>query len=124
MSLSKYVTIGFRILVAGLFIAHGLMRISNGTVDNFGEFLEIKGFPQGFVLAWMITLYEIIAGTLLLAGRWTRIVALGFVAHQVMGILLVHAKNGWFVVGPGVGGVEYSVLLIGSCLLIAAGRES
>jgi putative oxidoreductase len=124
MSLSTYVTVGFRVLVAGLFIAHGLMRISNGTVDNFGEFLETKGFPLGFVLAWLITLYEIIAGTLLLAGRWTRIVALGFVVHQVMGILLVHAKNGWFVVGPGVGGMEYSVLLIGSCLLIAAGRAN
>ncbi len=109
-------------LVAGLFIAHGLMRISNGTVDNFGEFLETKGFPLGFVLAWMITLYEIIAGTLLLAGRWTRIFALGFVGHQVMGIVLVHAKNGRFVVGPGIGGVEYSVLLIGSCLLLAADK--
>jgi putative oxidoreductase len=122
MNPSTFARPAFRMLVAGLFIAHGLMRISNGTVDNFGEFLEIKGFPFGFVLAWMITLYEIIAGTLLLAGRWTRIVALGFVVHQVMGIVLVHAKNGWFVVGPGVGGVEYSVLLIGSCLLLAADK--
>jgi putative oxidoreductase len=122
MNPSTYIRPAFRMLVAGLFIAHGLMRISNGTVDNFGEFLEIKGFPLGFVLAWLITLYEIIAGTLLLAGRWTSIVALGFVVHQVMGIVLVHAKNGWFVVGPGVGGVEYSVLLIGSCLLLAADK--
>lgn len=122
MNPSTFARPAFRMLVAGLFIAHGLMRISNGTVDNFGEFLEIKGFPLGFILAWLITLYEIIAGTLLLAGRWTSIVAFGFVVHQVMGIVLVHAKNGWFVVGPGVGGVEYSVLLIGSCLLLAADK--
>lgn len=111
---------GFRVIVAGLFIAHGLMRIANGTVDDFGSFLDGKGFPLGVFLAWIITAYEIAGGILLIAGRWTRAIALGFVFHQVMGIALVHAKNGWFVVGAGSGGMEYSVLLIASCLLIAS----
>jgi putative oxidoreductase len=33
---------------------------------------------------------------------------------------LVHAKNGWFVVGHQSGGVEYSVLILFSLLTIAA----
>jgi len=118
--MSNYIQHGFRIVVAGLFLAHGLMRASNGSMPGFGEFLEGHGFPFGVVIAWGITVYEIAGGILLIAGRWVRPIALGFVAHQVMGILLVHAKNGWFVVGPGIGGVEYSVLLIASCVLIAA----
>lgn len=111
---------GFRIIVAGLFIAHGLARISYGTVDDFGAFLDGKGFPLGALLAWIVTAYEIAGGILIIAGRWTRIIALGFVFHQVMGIILVHAREGWFVVGSGTGGMEFSVLLIASCLLIAS----
>lgn len=36
-----------------------------------------------------------------------------------MGIVLVHAPHGWFVVGAGRNGMEYSVLLI-VCLLLLA----
>jgi len=121
--MNSYAQLGFRVLVAGLFIAHGVVRAGAGTVDDFGAFLDSKGFPLGLVLAWLITAYEIIGGAALALGKWTRPLALGFVAHQIMGIILVHAKNGWFVVGHGTYGVEYSVLLIGSCLLIASGKN-
>lgn len=120
--MSNYISIGFRVLVAGLFIAHGVIRAWVGTVDDFGTFLDSRGFPFGVVLAWMITIFEIAGGAALAAGKYTRPIALGFVFHQVMGIALVHAKNGWFVVGHGTYGVEYSVLLIGSCLLIASNK--
>ena len=36
-----------------------------------------------------------------------------------MGIIMVHAGNGWFVVGGSTGGKEYSVLLIISFLFLA-----
>lgn len=117
--MAPYIQTGFRILVACLFMAHGLIRAYVGTVDDFGTFLDSKGFPLGIVLAWMITLFEIVCGAAMAFGKWTRPIALGFVLHQIMGIALVHAKNGWFVVGHGTYGVEYSVLLIGSCLVIA-----
>lgn len=121
--MGKYAQIGFRILVAGLFMAHGIVRSAVGTVDDFGVFLDSRGFPFGLALAWLITVYEVAGGAAMAAGKWTGPLALGFVLHQVMGIILVHAKNGWFVVGHGTYGVEYSVLLIGSCLLIASGRK-
>jgi putative oxidoreductase len=37
-----------------------------------------------------------------------------------MGIVLVHARNGWFVVGYSDGGAEYSTLLILCFLLVAS----
>jgi hypothetical protein len=41
-----------------------------------------------------------------------------YAAIYAAGIALVHAPEGWFVVGLGRNGMEYSVLLISSLLLI------
>jgi len=38
--------------------------------------------------------------------------AIVFAVHLLCGILLVHLKEGWFVVSAGKNGAEYSVLLI------------
>ena len=35
------------------------------------------------------------------------------------GVAMIHAKEGWFVVGAGRNGMEYSLLLIGSLALVA-----
>jgi uncharacterized membrane protein YphA (DoxX/SURF4 family) len=42
-----------------------------------------------------------------------------FVAQLTAGIAMVHAEQGWFVVGLGRNGVEYSVLLV-VCLVAIA----
>lgn len=119
--LSNYALVALRVFVSIIFITHAIQRsIINQTVGGFGEFLESKGFPLGFALAWAITLFEFIGGGLMAANKATKYVAIGFVVHQVMGIVLVHAKNGWFVVGPSVGGMEYSALIIVTLLVIAS----
>lgn len=108
-----------RVVVALLLLVHGVARLALGIVDDFGGFLSGVGFPLGPVLAWLITLTEIGGGILLALGRWTRPLALYFAAQLVMGIVLVHAREGWFVVGAGRNGVEYSVLLIAVLLALA-----
>ncbi len=108
-----------RIVVAILIGIHGVARIALGIVDDFGGFLEVTGFPLGGVLAWVLTLVEI-AGSLALAlGFWVRPLGLWYAAQLVMGIILVHGPEGWFVVGAGRNGMEYSVLLIVVFLLLA-----
>lgn len=108
-----------RVLLAVLMFIHGAARISNGTVDDLGGFLSGRGFPLGFFLAWAITLFELVGSVLLAAGFYTWIVALIFAVHLSVGVALVHWKQGWFVVGAGTGGMEYSALLIASFLAIA-----
>lgn len=105
--------------LALLLMAHGVARIYLGTVDDFGGFLNTKGFPLGVVIAWSITIFEILGGALLFFNYFTRWIALVFALELLMGIILVHAQNGWFVVGASLGGVEYSVLLIICFSLIA-----
>lgn len=108
-----------RVVLAALMFVHGAARIANGTVDDFGGFLGSQGFPLGFYLAWGITIFELVGSVLLAVGFYTYIVALIFAVELIAGIALVHSKEGWFVVGAGRNGMEYSILLVASFLAIA-----
>ncbi len=108
-----------RVVLATLMFVHGAARISLGTVGGFGEFLGSNGLPLGLFVAWSITLLEIVGSVLLAFGLYAWIIALVFAVELAAGIFLVHYKQGWFVVGAGTGGMEYSVLLIASFLTIA-----
>lgn len=116
-------SIMLRVVTALLLAAHGGIRLYSGTVNGFGEFLASKGFPAGAATAWTLTIVEIIGGLLLALGILRQWLALFFMSELLMGIILVHAANGWFVVGHQAGGVEYSVLLIFCLLFIAAGAH-
>jgi len=109
-----------RLCTGLLLAAHGCIRLYAGTVNGFGEFLNSKGFMIGPAIAWFLTIFEIAGGLLMAAGILKKWIAAVFMIELIMGIILVHATNGWFVVGYQSGGVEYSVLLIASLLLIAA----
>lgn len=108
-----------RVTVAGLLFAHGAARWAVGGVAPFGQFLEAQGLPFGLGIAWAITVFEL-GGTLALAlGRLVPPIALALAAIYATGIALVHWPVGWFVVGLGRNGMEYSVLLI-VCLVALA----
>lgn len=109
-----------RLTLAGLLAAHGWARLLAGAVAPFGDFLDGVGIPFGHAVAWGITLLEI-AGTVSLAFGWLVIpLTLAYSAIYATGIVLVHAPAGWFVVGLGRNGSEYSVLLIMTLLCVGA----
>ncbi len=109
-----------RIAVALIMMAHGMIRLIVNSLSGFGTFLTSNGFPLGLSLAWGITIFELAGGILLIIGLYTRWIALLLIIELITGIILVHAKNGWFVVGHQSGGMEYSVLLIICLVVIAA----
>ena len=108
-----------RVLLAAVMFIHGAARISNGTVGGFGEYLGSQGFPLGFYIAWAITLFELIGSVMLAVGFYTWIIALAFAVELIAGVYMVHWKEGWFVVGAGRNGMEFSFVLIVSLLAIA-----
>jgi putative oxidoreductase len=95
-----------------ILVIHGIARARLGIVDDFGVVLGQWGFPAGLWLAWAITLVEIAGGAALAAGLFVRPLALWFIVQLAAGIYLIHAAAGWFVVGAGRNGVEFSILLI------------
>ncbi|MBL8523994.1 MAG: DoxX family protein [Betaproteobacteria bacterium] len=111
-----------RLALAGLIAAHGWARLIGGGVVPFGNWLDSQGIPFGFAVAAAVTAIEIIGTPLLALRRWVLSLAIAYAAIYVVGIVMVHAKAGWFVVGLGRNGSEYSVLLI-VCLLAMAWRD-
>jgi len=95
-----------------MMVIHGIYRIFAGGVTPFGGFLGSQGLPAGVAVAWLLTIVEIAGGLLLMAGRFVRPLCLWFGLELLAGIALVHFREGWFVVGGGRNGFEYSVLLI------------
>ncbi len=114
-----------RVGVAVLIGIHGYSRALNGTVPGLGGFLTSQGFPLGLGLAWCITAFEMVGTVCLLLGRFLRLVVPGHIGILLGGIALVHAREGWYVVGGGRNGVEYSVLLITALLtILVASRKN
>ena len=107
-----------RLLLAGLIAAHGWARWYYGGVAPFGQWLDGLGFPFGSAIAIAVTVLEIVATPLFALGRLVPLLSLMFSAIYVTGIVLVHAPAGWFVVGLGRNGMEYSVLLIAALLAV------
>ena len=100
-------------------IIHGVARAWLGIVDDFGVALNAWGFPAGLALAWVITIVEIIGGALLAAGLLVRPLCAWFAFQLLMGIYLIHGRVGWFVVGAGRNGMEFSALML-LCLVVIA----
>jgi len=108
-------TLVLRITLAAVFFMHGIPSIFTGAVNNFGNHhLNTVGFaPIGLPLAWAIKLSHVACAILLILNRYIRLAAIITIPILVAGIIMIHAAQGWFVVGEGRNGVEYNVLLIG-----------
>ena len=113
-----------RVAVAVFFMAHAAVRVVNGSIPQFGAFLGQRGWPQGVLLVWGITAYVLIAGSLMALGWRARWMALGLFIIAAMGLVIIHWQFGWFVGEHGTGGMEYSLSLMASLLVIAAADSS
>lgn len=111
-----------RVVTGVIFVAHGAPKLFGGGVEGLAGMMSNMGVPLSTVAAWGVTLLEFFGGLALIVGLLVAPVAVLLALHMLMGIILVHAANGFYVVGPGQGGVEFNLILIASLLaLIFAG---
>ena len=110
-----------RISVAILIFIHGAFRAFHWdpNVTGFGQWLSSLGFPEGLYWAAAVTVYELVAPLFILARRFVTLACVGHIGIISLGAVLVHYPAGWFVVGAGRNGMEYSVLLL-ACLIAVA----
>jgi putative oxidoreductase len=90
----------------------------DGGINAFGDlYLNQIGFsPLGVPIAWAIKLSHVVCAILLVLNKFIKPAAIITILVLIMGIVMVHFKEGWFVVGGGRNGVEYNFLLI--CVLL------
>lgn len=115
-----------RAITGVIFVAHGWPKLADGASGAAQMFGQL-GVPVPGGSAWLVTLLEFFGGLALIAGAFVALVSALFIVHMTMGILLVHLAQGFYVVGPGQGGVEFNLLLIGSLLtliLVGAGKPA
>ena len=112
-------TLLLRVSVAIILLTHSIAGMFDNGINDFGNlYLNQIGFaPFGVAIAWSIKLSHLIAAVLLLINRYIKLASIVTIFVLIMGIILVHFKEGWFVVGGGRKGVEYNFLLI--CVLLA-----
>lgn len=103
-----------RITVAIILLTHSIFGMFNNGINDFGNlYLNQIGFaPFGLLLAWLIKLSHVAAAVLLISNKYIKLAGLSTIFVLIMGIILVHFQEGWFVVGGGRNGTEYNFLLI------------
>lgn len=109
-----------RVVVGVIFIAHGAPKLFGGMEGTAGFFGSI-GIPLPLVAAWGVALLEFAGGLALVGGLLVTPVSLLLAIHMLAGIILVHAPNGFYVIGPGSGGIEFNLLLLASLLMLVFG---
>jgi putative oxidoreductase len=100
---ADYGTALLRVSLGALLLAHGLLKVFVFTIPGTIAFFAKVGFPG--VLAYPVIAVEVLGGLMLIAGLYTRWVALAAVP-VLLGATLVHAGNGWLFSGAG-GGWEF-----------------
>jgi putative oxidoreductase len=103
-----------RAAVAIILLVHSLPGMFNNGVNNFGNlYLNQVGFaPFGLFLAWAIKLSHVATAVCLLFEKYVKPAAIVTISILLAGIVMIHFKEGWFVVGGGRNGYEYNFLLI------------
>jgi putative oxidoreductase len=109
-----------RLATAIILLVHSVPGMFNNGINDFGNlYLNRQGFaPVGLWLAWAIKLSHVASAVLLLWNRYVQWACWVTIAILVAGIIMVHGKEGWFVVGGGRNGVEFNFLLIAVLLTL------
>lgn len=115
---APYAALVLRLALGVLALAHGLLKIFVFTPAGTVGFFESLGLPG--VLAYPTIAVEVVGGLALIAGIFTRYVALAMVPVLIGSIVFAHWNAGWLFSNEG-GGWEYpafwAVALIVQALL-------
>lgn len=113
-------TFFLRFSIAIILLAHSVPSFFDNSVNDFGNlYLNQNGFaPFGVYIAWAIKISHVVAALCLLFEKYIKLVSYFTIFILLMGIIMVHFKEGWYVVGGGRNGVEFNFLLIFAILAL------
>ena len=97
-----------RLSLGVMWLAHAGLKLFVFTIPGLSAWLPTVGFPS--FLAIPLVSAEIIGGTMILLGIYSRYVSIALLPI-LLGALFIHSGNGWVFTAQG-GGWEYPLFLI------------
>ena len=101
-----------RLALAIVMIMHGIPSFVEMHVIDFGHGLERDFGFLGIPIAITVKAIHVVSIFGLLFNKYLKPLAVANIIIFIAGIVMVHGRNGWYVVGGGLNGVEFNVLLI------------
>ena len=113
---APYAATVLRVALGILFLAHAGLKLFVFTPAGTAQFFGSLGLPGP--LAYLVILAEVVGGLALIAGVYSRIVALGLIPILLGAIFTVHGPAGFFFTNP-KGGWEFLALWIVGLIAVA-----
>ena len=113
---APYAVTALRVALGILFLAHAGLKLFVFTPAGTVQFFGSLGLPGPF--AYLVILAEIVGGVALIAGVYSRIVAVGLIPILLGAIVTVHGPAGFFFTNPN-GGWEFLALWTVSLIAVA-----
>jgi putative oxidoreductase len=116
--LAEFAPLVVRVIVGVIMSAHGWQKLMGGPA-NFAEPLTQLGVPLPGLMAWVVTLVELVGGILLIVGLFSRLVALLLTIEFIVAILTVKIHVG-LIAPPNSAypGAELDLALIAGFLVV------
>jgi putative oxidoreductase len=116
--LAEFAPLVVRVIVGVIMSAHGWQKLMGGPA-NFAGGLAQLGVPLPGLMAWVVTLVELVGGILLIVGLFSRLVALLLTIEFIVAILTVKIHVG--LIAPpnsAYSGAELDLALIAGFLVV------
>lgn len=111
-----------RATVGVVMLAHGYNHVwGGGRIAGTASWFESLGMRPGRLHAWLASLTELGAGTLLVLGLLTPLAAAGVIGTMVVAWVTNHAGNGFFIFRPGEGWEYVMTLTLVSVTIATVG---
>ena len=109
-----------RLALGTIMVAHGAQKMfgwfGGPGPEGFLGFMGSMGIPAA--IGWLAIAAEFFGGIAVLLGAFARVGALMFAVNMLVAMLMVHARNGFFMGGEGGGGIEFTLMLFAASLAI------
>lgn len=104
-----------RVVLGVAFIAHGYSKFAVNGIDGVAGFFMSIGIPAALLMAWIVSLVELLGGIALLLGVGTRLAAFLLSIVMIVAIFTAKPPSGF------LGGYELDVVILGGLVALLLG---
>jgi putative oxidoreductase len=111
-----------RVVLGIAFVVHGWAKLSGGVGNVAGFFGETLGIPAPVLMAWVVTIVELVGGLLLIIGFLTQIAGILLTLDMLGAILFAYLmRSAPFIEGGSITWEKEAVFAAAALCLVLAG---